>query len=182
MYLSIEFHEHGTACEHPLDVLYDINENTACMGSGATGGPTLRWRLGPTVPDTALLASTVELDSTIDWIVRCDRVDFPPSSVAYRHTHPGPGIRCTLMGGLTIDNHGNQTRYGPLEPWFESGPDPVHATADPDGPSAFARVMLLPAEWTGKRTITYVDPVDDSRPKLQRPTVFFDNPLPRASV
>lgn len=177
MYLSIEFHQHGTSCEHPHDVLYDINANTASMGSGTSAGPALRWRLGEAPPTSALLASAVNLDGAIEWIVRCDRVDFPPGSVAYRHTHPGPGIRCTLSGGLTIDNHGSQTRYGPLEPWFESGPDPVQATADTDTPSAFARVMLLPAEWTGKRTIAYVDAADDSRPRLQRPTVFFDQPL-----
>ena len=39
--------------------------------------------------------------------------------------------------------------------------------------------MLLPAEWEGKRTIRYVDPDDESRPKLQRPTVFFDRVLDR---
>ena len=39
------------------------------------------------------------------------------------------------------------------------------------------RVMLLPAEWEGKRTIRYLDPADEEKPKLQRPTVFFDRRL-----
>jgi hypothetical protein len=34
--------------------------------------------------------------------------------------------------------------------------------------------MLLPGEWEGKRTISYVDPADDQKPRLQRATVFFD--------
>ena len=32
------------------------------------------------------------------------------------------------------------------------------ATTTPDEPSAFVRVLLLPEEWAGKRTIRYVDP------------------------
>jgi hypothetical protein len=67
--------------------------------------------------------------------------------------------------------------YGPLEPWFESGPEPVFAAASETEPTAFVRVMLLPGEWAGKRTIRYVDPADEEKPKLQRPTVYFDQPL-----
>ena len=39
------------------------------------------------------------------------------------------------------------------------------------------RVLLLPQEWEGKRTIRYVDPGDEEKPKLQRPTVFFDRSI-----
>jgi hypothetical protein len=31
--------------------------------------------------------------------------------------------------------------------------------------------------WAGKRTICYVDPADEEKPKLQRATVFFDEPI-----
>ncbi|MEO9176676.1 MAG: hypothetical protein ABI317_14270, partial [Gaiellales bacterium] len=72
---------------------------------------------------------------------------------------------------------GHEAHYAAGEPWFEAGPDPVHATAAADRPSAFVRVLLLPAIWVGKRTIRYVDPADEQRPKLQRPTVFFDHPI-----
>ena len=181
MYLSIEFHEQNARCNSANSVLYDISSNTAYMSDGACDGPALIWTWGPEPSPDALLASEVTLAPTTEWIVRCDRVDFPPDSIAYRHTHPGPGIRCTLFGGLTIEAEGHTQRYGTYQPWFEAGPDPVLAQADPDNPSAFARVMLLPAEWTGKRTITYVDPADNSRPKLQRPTVFFDKPLTASS-
>ena len=43
--------------------------------------------------------------------------------------------------------------------------------------TAFARVLLLPPEWAGKRTIEYVDPADEDRPKLQRPTVYGEYPV-----
>ena len=36
------------------------------------------------------------------------------------------------------------------------------------------RVMVLPAEWEGKRTITYVDPADAGRPKLQSARVYLE--------
>jgi len=53
----------------------------------------------------------------------------------------------------------------------------VLAIAAADRDSAFVRVLLLPDEWTGKRSIRYVDPADERKPKLQRPTVFFDRPI-----
>ena len=51
------------------------------------------------------------------------------------------------------------------------------ATASALEETAFVRVLLLPPEWAGKRTIRYVDPADEDKPKLQRPTIFFDRPL-----
>jgi hypothetical protein len=35
----------------------------------------------------------------------------------------------------------------------------------------------LPPEWEGKRTIRYVDPADEEWPKLQRATVFLEQPI-----
>jgi hypothetical protein len=37
--------------------------------------------------------------------------------------------------------------------------------------------MLLPRQYAGKRTISYVDAADADKPKLQRATVFFDEPI-----
>ena len=37
-----------------------------------------------------------------------------------------------------------------------------------------AQVLVLPREWAGKRTIRYVDPADEGKPKLQRATVFLE--------
>jgi hypothetical protein len=50
----------------------------------------------------------------------------------------------------------------------------VLATTAADEPSAFVRVMVLPAEWAGKRTIKYVDPADADKPKTQKATIFSE--------
>ena len=74
--------------------------------------------------------------------IRCDRVDFPPGSVAHLHTHPGPGLRVLLAGRIRIDTQGESHEYGPFEWWYETGPDPVFAAASEigaDGVRARAR-------------------------------------------
>ena len=141
-------------------------------------GTTLVWTLAEEAPEGALMSEEVDLGDGA-WIMRLDRIDFDPGGTAYRHTHPGPGIRYLLFGEITIDSEGAQHTYGPGEPWFERGPDPVLATTKADEPSAFVRVLLLPAEWAGKRTIKYVDPADAEKPKTQRPTVYFEQPVVR---
>jgi hypothetical protein len=140
-------------------------------------GTSLHWELLDGAPADALLAAPVELDSTVEWLMRLDRVDFPPGGVAYRHMHPGPGIRYLLFGSIRIESGGEAHDYGPGEAWFESGPEPVFATASTTEPSAFVRAMLLPAEWRGKRTIRYVDPADEEKPKLQRAEVLLEQPV-----
>jgi len=137
----------------------------------------LVFELLDTAPADALLAAEVELEPATEWLLRLDRVDFPPGGVAYRHTHPGPGIRILLFGSIRIESGGETHVYGPGEPWFESGPEPVFAAASETEPSAFVRGMLLPREWAGKRTIRYVDPADDEKPKLQRAEVFVEQPV-----
>ena len=64
-------------------------------------GTTLVWELLDEAPADALLAEQVEVDD--GWLMRHDRVDFRPGGVAYRHTHPGPGIRFLLHGSLRIE-------------------------------------------------------------------------------
>ena len=93
--------------------------------------------------DGAALSSDVDLGAP-DRIVRCDRIDFPPGGIAYRHTHPGGGIRRLLFGSIHIDAPGHSSTYGSGEAWFE-GPDyPVRAIASDSEPTAFVRVMLVP--------------------------------------
>jgi hypothetical protein len=156
-------------------VVYDVDRNDAHFGAAGVEGHALVWELDGAAAD-AKLSAEVGL-APGDWLVRCDRVDFPAGGIAYRHTHPGPGIRCLLHGSIRIESAGETHEYGPFEPWFESGPEPVLAVASETEDSAFVRVMLLPREWEGKRTIQYVEPADEAKPKLQRATVFFDVPL-----
>ena len=89
----------------------------------------------------------------------------------------GPGVRVLLKGRIRIDSGGESHEYGPGEWWYESGPEPVFAAASPDEETAFVRVMLVPRELEGKRTIRYVDPADDEKPKLQRARIYLEEPL-----
>ena len=133
-------------------------------------GTTLVWELLEDEPPRALLAAEVEVEP--GWLMRHDRIDFPPGAIAYRHVHPGPGIRYLLHGRLRVESSGETNEYGPGEAWFESGPEPVLATASDHEETGFVRVLLLPPEWAGRRRIRYLDPADEERPKLQRATVF----------
>jgi quercetin dioxygenase-like cupin family protein len=163
--LNLTLHEHpdGVTTEPGPRVVYDIEANEAHFGAARVDGPAIVWE--------------IDVDDPQPVIVRCDRIDFPPGGIAYRHTHPGAGIRRLLCGSIEIDADDHVTRYGPGEAWFEGADYPVVATASADEPTAFVRVMVLPAEWEGKRTIRYLDPADEEKPKLQRPTVFFDQRL-----
>ena len=63
-----------------------------------------------------------------------------------------------------------------LGAWFESGPDPVVATASSHIATSFVRVMLLPAEWAGKRSIHYLDRPDPTAP-AQTASVYLEHAL-----
>ena len=175
MRLTLTHHQEGVSADGTgTTVVYDIEENEAHFGQVAVGGQALMWELhaGAPSPD-ALLSAEVALGPG-EWVIRCDRIDFPPGGIAYLHTHPGPGIRCQLFGELTVETEGRSSTHGSLGSWFETGPDPVYAIASTTEDSAFARVMILPTVWEGKRTITYVDEADAAKPKRQTATVFFD--------
>jgi quercetin dioxygenase-like cupin family protein len=176
--LALYDHPHGVETSGGNLAVYDLEANTAHFGAASVPGHALVWKLEEQAADGGeKLAARVELDPGSDWLLRCDRVDFPPGGIAHRHTHPGPGIRCLLHGSIRIESGGETHAYHPLEPWFEAGPEPVLAVASEAEETAFVRAMLVPREWAGKRTIRYVDPADDDKPKLQRATVFFDEPI-----
>jgi len=169
-------HPNGVETLPGRRVAYDLDRDEAHFGAARVDGPALVWELGGSGDDAAL-AVEVDLDPAVEWLVRCDRVDFPPGGIAYRHTHPGPGIRRLLFGELTIEAGGHVDTYRTGGAWYESGPEPVLATASATEDTAFVRVLLLPSEWAGRRTIRYVDPADDERPKLQRAQVYLEELL-----
>ena len=88
--------------------------NSAWHGSGearitaGTAGATLwRWDLGPDhrasgtpagtgVESSIALSHPVALGEPGGYLMRCDRVNFPPGGIAYTHVHRGPGIRRLL--------------------------------------------------------------------------------------
>jgi len=162
--LTLSEHPDGVETADGPRVVYDIDRNEAFLGSARVDGPAVVWEItGDPGPG--------------EWIVRCDRVDFPPGGIAYRHVHPGGGIRRLLRGQLTIDREEDATTYRAGDAWFEDADDPVLATASVTEETAFVRVLLLPAEWAGRRTIRYLDPADEERPKLQRATVLLEEAL-----
>jgi quercetin dioxygenase-like cupin family protein len=144
-------------------VVYAVTDDRAYVGAARVDGRALVWHLTERPAGAHLL--------------RCDRVDFPPGVVAYLHTHPGPGLRVLLHGRIRIETQGASHEYGPFEWWYETGPDPVFAAASETEPTAFVRVLVLPLEWEGKRTITYVDPADAEKPKLQSARVYLEHRL-----
>ena len=144
-------------------VVYELEADEAFFGAVTVNGHALLW----------------ELDHPgAGHVVRCDRVDFPPGGVAHRHVHPGPGVRRLLHGELTIDRgDGDPRTYRAGESWHEGADEPVLATASATEDTAFVRVLVLPAEWAGRRTLRYVDPADENQPRLQRVTVLLEAPL-----
>jgi len=149
------------------------------VAAGANGATLLRWELTRTASPGSkpVLAHPVELADPGGYLMRCDRVDFPPGGIAYTHTHRGPGIRCLLAGEIRVEVNGHAHAVKPGEAWFEAGPDPVLAFASDRDATAFVRVMILPRELQGKSSIRYVRPEDQDKPKTQKYQVFCDEPI-----
>jgi quercetin dioxygenase-like cupin family protein len=161
--------------------------NSAWQGAGAlalTGGAggaqILRFELVAAAPDHGapiIVSPPLALDPRGQYLLRCDRVEFPPGGVAYRHTHQGPGLRCLVAGAIRIDAGGASHAHRPGEAWFENGVDPVFAAGSDTDTTAFIRVMVLPRALVGKSSIRYVDEADKDKPRLQRYQIYLDHPI-----
>ena len=135
------------------------------------------------VESRQLLEHAIELDPARGWLMRCDRVDFAPAGVALPHGHKGGGIRCLLAGALEVRVGGAPPRVmHPGDAWFESGREPVLATASPDMATAFVRVSILPREIRGQSSIVYVNPADAARGRPRQYTVYVDEPIDLPTV
>jgi quercetin dioxygenase-like cupin family protein len=182
---------HGVAELPPATrVIYDVHANTAYFDSDGefvsdfthlafeltTEGHHLSFELVDEPAPGALMARELDLPPG-EYLLRCDRVDFPPGGEAFLHTHQGPGIRVLLFGSIHIETNGTEHDYAPGEAWFEAGPDPVYASTHAHEPSAFVRCMVLPRALQGSPSIRYVRDEDRDRPKSQRYTVFLDEPV-----
>jgi hypothetical protein len=154
--------------------------------AGPAGARLLRWELSTSEPQLLdgvgltselTLAAEPQMKPGADYLMRCDRVDFPPGGVAYTHTHQGSGIRCLQSGRIRVDTLGHDFWIEPHGAWFESGSDPVFAETWGEGPSHFIRVMILPRAVKGKSSIRYVHAEDQDKPKAQKYQVFVDEPI-----
>jgi hypothetical protein len=165
-----------------------FHDTELAMRAGTGGAHILRFELAPkdADPEGRATAAGVRSEGTFarevalhPWtpqLMRCDRVDFPPRGQALTHIHPGPGVRCMVLGRLAIRQHGRETAYDAGQAWFEPGPDPVLAEVV-DGPAAFVRVMVLPRALRDANSIHYLLPEDAARPKSQQYTRFFDHDI-----
>ncbi len=121
-----------------------------------------------------VLSAELDLDAAQLWILRLDQVDFPLAGIAYEHIHAGPGIRWLVRGGLRVEAGGHETVVRPGEAWFEDGPTPVIARASEMAETGFLRASVLPSDYLGRSSLTYVDPADQDKPKLQRYTMHLE--------
>ena len=123
--------------------------------------------------DGTVMSSMFTLDEP-SALMRLDQVTFPPGASAYRHTHPGPGIRYLLRGSLELvgDTHTQTMNAG--DAWFEDADSPVKAIADKTQETAFIRCMILPIAFKGRATINILDANDKLLPALQMNHRYLD--------
>jgi hypothetical protein len=171
--------------EYRRDEVWSGEGAVTCTG-GTEGATVWRWELSSgeaAVFHASDVSTRDKLSAKLDTmpkgelLLRGDGVAFPPGGTALTHTHQGPGIRCMIEGGIRIDTHGRSTSYGPGGAWFEAGPDPVFAQADPLHASRFIRVMILPRALLGQSSIRYVHEEDKHKPKSQKYQVFADREI-----
>ena len=87
------------------------------------------------------------------WLFRLDQITSAAGRVADRHQHPGPGIRCLLEGTFNVQQDAESHRdLAPGDPWWETGSDTVVAWSSRQMAARFLRGMVLPVEWEGKVT------------------------------
>ena len=113
--------------------------------------------------------------------MRCDRVDFEPGGIAYRHTHPGPGIRYLLFGQITIDSEGERAHVRAGRAVVRARA-PIRCWRPPRRTSRRRSSACCCCRSSGRasaRSATSI-PADAEKPKTQRPTVFLEQPVVRA--
>jgi hypothetical protein len=131
-----------------------------------------RWELAlpnaaPALPEGSGVLSGLRMSRVVTglalvegsrWLFRLDQITSAAGRIADRHQHPGPGIRCLLEGTFNAEQAGHSARnLFPGDAWWETGPDTVVAWGSPQMAAKFLRGMILPVEWEGKVTGTWLD-------------------------
>lgn len=142
------------------------------MSLQSTGGWSQVWRWELARPNAApaliegdgvlsslrmsrVLGHLAMLDNS-QWLFRLDQITSVAGRIADRHQHPGPGIRCLLEGTFNVQSIESGRDYAPGDAWYETGPDTVVAWGSTQMAAKFLRGMILPAEWEGKVTGTWL--------------------------
>jgi len=103
-----------------------------------------------------VITSLAMLEGT-RWLFRLDQITSAAGRIADRHQHPGPGIRCLLEGTFNVQQAIESARdLNPGDAWWETGSDTVIAWGSQQMAAKFLRGMVLPAEWEGKVTGTWL--------------------------
>jgi hypothetical protein len=141
------------------------------LKSAAEWSQVWRWELAPPNSAAVLLAregvfSSLRMSRVIAslympegtrWLFRLDQIIAAAGRVADRHQHPGPGIRCLLEGTFNVQQDAESHRdLCPGDAWWETGSDTVIAWSSPQMAARFLRGMVLPVEWEGKATGTWL--------------------------
>jgi hypothetical protein len=139
----------------------------------STGDWSQVWRWELALPNTApllhqgegvlsslrmsrVITSLAMLEGT-RWLFRLDQITSAAGRIADRHQHPGPGIRCLLEGAFNVQQAIESARdLNPGDAWWETGSDTVIAWGSRQMAAKFLRGMVLPAEWEGKVTGTWL--------------------------
>jgi hypothetical protein len=165
---------HGRAAIN--DRLTSTGEATYCEGplalkSDGAWSEIWRWELAapnapPRLHDGAGVLSRLKMSRVITtlpmldgtrWLFRLDQITSAAGRIADRHQHPGPGIRCLLEGAFNVQQAVESARdLGPGDAWWETGSDTVIAWGSQQMAAKFLRGMVLPVEWEGKVTGTWL--------------------------
>jgi hypothetical protein len=165
---------HGRALINDRSMSAD--EATYCDGrlalkSNGAWSEVWRWELAapnapPQLHDGAGVLSRLKMSRVITtlpmldgtrWLFRLDQITSAAGRIADRHQHPGPGIRCLLEGAFNVQQAAESARdLGPGDAWWETGTDTVVAWSSRQMAAKFLRGMVLPVEWEGKVTGTWL--------------------------
>jgi hypothetical protein len=145
-------------------------DTAVTMQSAGGWSQVWRWELAQPNAESAMLAGTSVLSSLrmsrviahlpllegSRWLFRLDQITSSAGRIADRHQHPGPGIRCLLEGTFNVQSVEAERDLMPGDAWYETGPDTVVAWGSKQMAAKFLRGMILPVEWEGKVTGTWL--------------------------
>jgi quercetin dioxygenase-like cupin family protein len=150
--------------------------------AGPEGSTVVRFIVGKRDAETCdgsqLISSKPLVAPAPRMLLRLDKVSFPPGATAWRHVHAGPGFRHLIKGRLRLETDDYTKSVHAGDSWFEAANSPVRATASENfSETAFIRLLLLPIEFAGKRTIHILSEEDQNRERRQTTTTYFDVPV-----
>lgn len=165
---------HGPAAVNERELAADAAiycEGPVTLRSAGAWSQVWRWELAAPNATPALLQGTGILSSLrmsrvitglamaegTRWLFRLDQITSAPGRIADRHQHPGPGIRCLLEGTFNVQQDVESARdLSPGDAWWETGSDTVIAWGSRQMAAKFLRGLVLPVEWEGKVTGTWL--------------------------